>query len=110
MIFPRHRETVRASTGPNSLGLLSHLFRVAVFRVGSSRAAGSREVLLWALSRIIIFVFTRSGLDKLVDDSGWPAPSRSDGIPSGFACCVELTLPRLAASTWRRIVERIFSD
>jgi hypothetical protein len=39
--------------------------------VARRAARVAREVLLWALSLMLIVVFTRAGLDKFDDGSGW---------------------------------------
>jgi uncharacterized membrane protein YphA (DoxX/SURF4 family) len=42
------------------------------------------EVLLWAMSAMLVWVFTRAGLDKFDDASGWARAFRFWGYPVWF--------------------------
>jgi uncharacterized membrane protein YphA (DoxX/SURF4 family) len=48
----------------------------------------AREVLLWALSLMLVVVFTRAGLDKFDDGGGWARAFAVWGYPVWFRMLV----------------------
>ena len=55
---------------------------------GRRAAQVAREVLLWALSLMLVRVFTRAGLDKFDDGSGWARAFAVWGYPVWFRMLV----------------------
>ena len=61
------------------------------------------EVLLWALALFLIYVFSRAGLDKFDDGSGWARAFRFWGYPVWFRILIgAIELAAAALLLWPR--------